>query len=176
MSQKFDLPGMWEDLVAEQENKLYRTALAILGRPQQAEQVVQDVFEEYLKRAPRNLDDSGVWLLKRLVIRCKEWGAAAPAPGCILQELPPAEKEEAQGLETFFSLRWDERVILHLFYCEGCSSEEIAGIMGQRPGAVRLRLMEARAKLRSLDKNKEAKNGERLHFVYEKTGDFPGNP
>ena len=37
-------PVDWEALVQENENRLYRAALAILGSPQDAEDAVQDAF------------------------------------------------------------------------------------------------------------------------------------
>ena len=40
--------------------------------------------------------------------------------------------------------------MIHLFYYEGCSTEEIARITGQRPGTVRARLTRARRKLKRL--------------------------
>ena len=58
-------------------------------------------------------------------------------------------KEEAQ-LEEIFSLPPADRAAIHLFYYEGCSTEEIANLTGQRPGAVRTRLSRARGKLRKL--------------------------
>ena len=50
MSQKSNRPVDWEKLVTENENRLYRAALAILGHPQEAEDAVQDAFVRYLER------------------------------------------------------------------------------------------------------------------------------
>lgn len=63
-----------------------------------------------------------------------------PAPG-------PEEKEE---LEELFSLPPEDRTVLHLFYYEGYSTEEIAAILNVRPGTVRSRLSRARDRLRTL--------------------------
>ena len=43
-----------------------------------------------------------------------------------------------------------DRAAVHLFYYEGCSTAEIAGILGEREGTVRSRLSRARKKLRAL--------------------------
>ena len=42
MSQKSNRPVDWEALVTQNENRLYRAALAILGDPHEAEDAVQD--------------------------------------------------------------------------------------------------------------------------------------
>ena len=42
----------WERIVTEQENRLYRAALAILGDASEAEDAVQDTFLKYLEKRP----------------------------------------------------------------------------------------------------------------------------
>ena len=49
-----------------------------------------------------------------------------------------------------FSLPPEDRTVLHLFYYEGYSTEEIAAILNVRPGTVRSRLSRARDRLRTL--------------------------
>lgn len=49
-------PVDWEELVTQNENRLYRTALAILGCQQEAEDAVQDAFLRYLEKAPADLE------------------------------------------------------------------------------------------------------------------------
>ncbi len=52
MEQKSNRPVDWEAFVLRYEAKLYRTALAILGSPQEAEDAVQDTFLKYLEKTP----------------------------------------------------------------------------------------------------------------------------
>ena len=56
-------------------------------------------------------------------------------------------------LEAVLSLPESSRLPVHLFYYEGLSIREIAGVLGKREGAVRTSLTRARALLR--DKLKE---------------------
>ena len=86
-----------------------------------------------------------------LVNGCKSrlrlaWRRVGPLP----DDLPAPEGEERRELEEIFSLPPADRAVIHLFYYEGCSTEEIANLTGQRPGAVRTRLSRARGKLRKL--------------------------
>ena len=71
MSQRSNRPVDWESLVTENENRLYRAALAILGHPQEAEDAVQDAFVRYLEKAPEKLEHPSAWLMRVLVNGCK---------------------------------------------------------------------------------------------------------
>ena len=141
----------WNALVNENEHKLYRAALAILGHPQEAEDAVQDAFLTYLEEAPPQLRSPGAWLMRVLVNRCKsrlrlKWRQVLPLPDDLATQGP----EERQELEELWHLPAADRAALHLFYYEGYSTEEIALMTGQRPGTVRSRLSRARQKLKAL--------------------------
>ncbi len=151
MSQKSNRPVDWEELVTHNETRLYRAALAILGHPQEAEDAVQDAFVRYLEKAPADLESSSAWLMRVLVNGCKSrlrlaWRRVGPLP----EMLPTPGPEERQELEELFALPPEDRVAIHLHYYEGYSTDEIAQILGCRPGTVRSRLSRARDRLRKL--------------------------
>ena len=151
MSQKSNRPVDWEALVTHNETRLYRAALAILGDPQEAEDAVQDAFVRYLEKAPADLENSSAWLMRVLVNGCKSrlrlaWRRVGPLP----EMLPTPGPEERQELEALFALPPEDRVAIHLHYYEGYSTDEIAQILGCRPGTVRSRLSRARDRLRKL--------------------------
>ena len=151
MSQKSNRPVDWEELVTHNETRLYRAALAILGDPQEAEDAVQDAFVRYLEKAPADLENSSAWLMRVLVNGCKSrlrlaWRRVGPLP----EMLPTPGPEERQELEELFALPPEDRVAIHLHYYEGYSTDEIAQILGCRPGTVRSRLTRARDRLRKL--------------------------
>lgn len=151
MSRTSNRPVDWETLVTQQENRLYRAALAILGDPHEAEDAVQDAFLRFLERAPADLENPGAWLTRVLVNGCKSrlrlaWRRVGPLP----ETLPAPGPEERQELEELFSLPPEDRAVIHLHYYEGYSTGEIAQILSLRPGTVRSRLSRAREKLRKL--------------------------
>ena len=154
MAHRSDRPADWTALVAENERQVYRTALAILGDPQEAEDAVQDAFVKYLEKAPPDLREPGAWLTRVLVNGCKSrlrlsWRQVGPLP----ETLPAPEPAEREELEELWSLPPEERSAIHLFYYEGYSTGEIARMTGAAPGTVRSRLSRARAKLRKLLSN-----------------------
>lgn len=151
MSRTSNRPVDWETLVTQQENRLYRAALAILGDPHEAEDAVQDAFLRFLERAPGDLENPGAWLTRVLVNGCKSrlrlaWRRVGPLP----ETLPAPGPEEREELEELFSLPPEDRAVIHLHYYEGYSTDEIARMLGRRPGTVRSRLSRAREKLRKL--------------------------
>ena len=151
MSQKSNRPVDWEALVTQNENRLYRAALAILGDPHEAEDAVQDAFVRYLEKAPGDLESPSAWLMRVLVNGCKSrlrlaWRRVGPLP----DTRPAPGPEEREELEELFSLPPEDRAVIHLHYYEGWSTEEIARMLSCRPGTVRSRLFRARERLRKL--------------------------
>ena len=151
MSQKSNRPVDWEALVTQNENRLYRAALAILGDPHEAEDAVQDAFVRYLEKAPGDLENPPAWLMRVLVNGCKSrlrlaWRRVGPLP----ETLSAPGPEEREELEELFSLPPEDRAVIHLHYYEGYSTGEIAQMMSCRPGTVRSRLFRARERLKNL--------------------------
>ncbi len=119
MSQISNRPVDWETLVKENEDRLYRAALAILGDAQEAEDAVQDTFLKFLEKAPADVGQSS---------RLADAGAGERVPGPAAGRLAAAEKrppvgvppapepEERQELEEIFSLPPADRAVIHLFY------------------------------------------------------------
>ena len=143
-----------EEVVAAYQDTLYRAALAILGDAHEAEDAVQDAFLRWWERAPDFPDAARerAWLLKVTVNGCKSrlrapWRRRT-AP--LLDTYPAAEPEEREVLEAVQALPPRDRAVVHLYYCEGYQTAEIAAMTGQREGTVRSRLSRARAKLRDL--------------------------
>ena len=151
MAQQSSRPVDWENLVTQHTPSLYRTALAILGNPQEAEDAVQDAFLTFLEKAPDNLEQPGAWLTRVLVNGCKSrlrlaWRRVGPLP----DTLPAAGPQERAELEELFALPPADRAVIHLYYYQGYSTQEIAHLTGQRPGTVRSRLSRARSRLKEL--------------------------
>ncbi len=143
----------WESLVTENEQKLFRAALAILGDPAEAEDAVQDAFLRYLEKAPRDLKSPAAWLMRVTVNGCKsrlrlKWRQVLPLSEALENQL--RSREEREELTELWALAPADRAVIHLYYYEGYATAEIAAMTGLRPAAVRSRLSRARQRLRKL--------------------------
>ena len=151
MEQKSNRPVDWEAFVLRYEAKLYRTALAILGSPQEAEDAVQDTFLKYLEKTPVffNPAQEAAWMTRVTVNRCisflrSPWRKkVAPLP----PELP-AQEPEAQELEELYRLPPKDRAALHLYYYEGYPVKEVAALCGLKESTAQTRLQRARERLK----------------------------
>ena len=141
-----------EELVIKHENTLFRAALAILGDVHEAEDAVQETFLRYLEKRPdlNGAAHERAWLLKVTANRCKSiLRARKRHPAVELLDVYPApEGDSRELLEAILALPASQRAAVHLHYYEGCSTDEIAAILGQRPGTVRSHLSRARESLR----------------------------
>ena len=141
-----------EELVTKHENTLFRAALAILGDVHGAEDAVQDTFLRYLEKRPEFQDENHekAWLLKVTANRCKSiLRQYKRHPTVELLDVYPAPDNDSRELvEAVLELPANQRAAIHLFYYEGYSTEEIADLLGQRPGTVRSHLSRGREALR----------------------------
>ena len=142
---------MFAEIYQRYHVKMERTAMNILRDQSEAEDAVQDAFIRFLERAPEQLGTPDAWLMRVLMNGCKgrlrlAWRRVGPLPETLAVPGP----EEREELEELFSLPPEDRAVIHLHYYEGWSTDEIARMLGQRPGTVRSRLSRARGKLRKL--------------------------
>ena len=109
---------------------VYRLALNQTQSPHDAEDICQDVFLRLLKDATAFKDDEHLkaWLLCVAINRCRA--------------LQDSELGRALG-----RLPDKMRLIVHLHYYEGFSTEEIARLVHCAPATVRSRLSRARTQL-----------------------------
>jgi RNA polymerase sigma-70 factor (ECF subfamily) len=149
-----DRPEDWmEETVKRNEDRLFRTAAAIMGGKADAEDIVQDVFVKLFEKRPpfESAEHETAWLIRVTVNLCKSrlrspWRKATVP---LLDDYPAQTDEQRDILQTVLSLPPKYRTALHLFYFEGYSTKEIAKMTNQKEATVRKRLERARRMLRS---------------------------
>lgn len=142
-----------EEFVSKHENRVYRTAVAIMGNKADAEDIVQDVFIKVMEKRPdfQSPDHEIAWLIRVTVNLCKSrlrsswWKKTQP----LLDSYPTQSEEEQCLMEIILSLPAKYRTVIHLFYYEGYTTKEIAQLTGQKESTVRSLLTRARQKLKS---------------------------
>ena len=153
MKNQSNRPVDWmEEIVNRNEDKLFRTAIAIMGGKADAEDILQDVFVKLFEKQPHfeSAEHETAWLIRVAVNLCKSrlrshwWKKTVP-----LLETYPAQTDEQQNIiETVISLPSKYRIVIHLFYYEGYSTKEIAEITKQKDSTVREQLTRARRMLK----------------------------
>ncbi len=136
---------------------LYTVAFNVCGNPQDAEDVVQDTFMEYLtqKKDFESQEHVRAWLIRVTINKAKnktrvffrkhtipleEYMASAEFPS----------DEASELFEAVMKLPEKYRIVIHLFYYEDYSVKEIGEILKLSPGNVKVRLSRGRETLRSI--------------------------
>ena len=132
-----------------------RCAYAYLHNMADAEEVLQDTLVQYLKAAPQLTDAAHerAWLLHVAANLSKNRLKYSAAHGTdeLSEELAAEGREDLSFVwEAVKSLPESCREAVHLFYCEGFSTAQIAQILGRSEMAVRSALHRGRGKLREI--------------------------
>ena len=134
---------------------VYRLALCRMQSVQDAEDVYQEVFLRLLDQDAAAWDGEHLkaWLLRCTVNRCHDLHRfRLRRPVLALADLPEmaveADRGAAELWEAVARLPEKLRLPIHLYYAEGYSTEEIAGLLDIPAATVRTRLRRARNRLR----------------------------
>lgn len=130
----------------------YRLAMVYLGRPADAEDVVQEAFLRLLCKAPpfEDAEHEKRWLLRVTVNLCRDQLKGFWRKRAVALELDrPAPDPERLGVaEAIVALPEKYKGPVHLHYCEGYSVAEIGAILNLGQSAVKMRLKRGRELLK----------------------------
>ena len=149
----------FERLMRQHERLVLRTALRILGNPDDAQDVAQEVFLR-LYRNLKKVEAAGNlegWLYRVAVNLCRdqrrrkgrteELEDTVAAPGDPQQELTAAERRRVLKM-SLRMLPDKERAALVLRDLEGLSTTQVAEILGSSEATVRSQISKARVKVK----------------------------
>ena len=155
MRERWNEPGA---LARRYAPAVYRLAYARTGCQADAEDVMQEVFLRLVKAAPvfDSEDHARAWLL-RVASNCANDLFRLPwrrREEPLTEDMTAPEVQEPGSVtQAVLSLPARYRIPIHLYYYEGYSVAEVAGLLGKSQGTVKSRLFRARELLR--DKLKE---------------------
>lgn len=143
-----------EELLERYAGLVYRLAFARTRRRDAADDIFQEVFLRYVAKGPdfESEEHARAWFC-RVTVNCANSYWRNPfrrrtEPLEAAEHLPAPETAES-GLDACLDRLFPElRVVVHLYYYEGYSTPEIAGLLGKKESAVRMRLMRVRRQLR----------------------------
>ena len=139
--------------VVAMQDTLYRVSTTILPQLCDREDAVQSAIEKALRKQERLRDPDalGAWLTRILVNECyailRRRKREAPLAVCMERETAPDAHPDLYQL--FTSLEEKYRLPMVLYYVEGYSVAEIAGILHLPQGTLKSRLHRGRQMLRN---------------------------
>ncbi|MBE6951491.1 MAG: sigma-70 family RNA polymerase sigma factor [Ruminococcaceae bacterium] len=136
------------------ETMVFRLAYSYTRSRSDAQDICQEVFLRYFCSRPifASEEHRRAWLLRVTVNRCKShlssWWVRRTVP---LDDRIPMPQQEYLELDLALEqLNRQDRLVLHLFYYEDCTTRQMAKILHCTEGAVRTRLTRARQRLGDL--------------------------
>ena len=170
-----------EDVIKSYSDMVYRQAFAYTRNKPDADDIFQEVFLRYIKHKPQfeSEEHRKAWLICVTANCCKKMWASAWKKKVVPFEhfehfednqdnlIFEFETEEETRLHyELMKLPPKYRTVIHLFYFENYSAEEIGGILKQKPSAVRMTLTRARRKLKEIIEIEE--ENDKNDNIYEK--------
>lgn len=143
-----------EEAMGLYQTMVFRLAYSYTRSRSDAQDICQEVFLRYFCRRPpfTSEEHRRAWLLRVTVNRCKShlssWWVRRTVP--LDDRIPMPEPEYQELDEVLRRLPEKDRLVIHLFYYEECTTREIARMMHCTEGAVRTRLTRARQRLGDL--------------------------
>ena len=140
-----------EEVMGRYQTMVFRLAYSYTRSRSDAQDMCQEVFLRYFCSRPpfASEEHRRAWLLRVTVNRCKthltSWWVRRTVP--LDDRIPMPEPEPLVLDEALRQLAEKDRLVIHLFYYEECSTREIARMMRTTEGAVRTRLTRARQRL-----------------------------
>lgn len=134
---------------------LLRLAATRLDSTADAEDVAQDVFLRLLTAKPRfrDAEHEKAWLIRATINRACDLRRAAERRNVPLDDVPETAApamEDGELLSAVRALPAKYSAVIHLYYYEGCSIQEIARLLRLPASTVGTRLARGRERLRNL--------------------------
>ncbi len=146
-------PAAFSELIQTYTGDMYRVAFAILMNNEDASDAMQDAilacWEKIEKLKDRNYFKT--WLIRILINKCYDIRRQKKREST-LEDIKEQPVEDVYNVEFEEALRFlDEkyRIIILLYYSEGYSTEEIAGLLKMSKNTVSTRLRRGREKLKN---------------------------
>ncbi|MDD2972388.1 MAG: sigma-70 family RNA polymerase sigma factor [Lachnospiraceae bacterium] len=165
-----------ERIIRQYSNLVYRIAYAQLKNRSDADDIYQEVFYRYIRKTPtfRSEEHGKAWFIKVTVNCCrKHWASAwyrkTEGLGESVESLPlsgddqrqrvfaqdmdqhlMADEEAVKIWAAVNALPENYRIVVHLFYYEKMTIQEISKALKRRASTVRTQLTRARGRLRGV--------------------------
>lgn len=142
-----------EEVIRHYANMVYKLAYSRTGSDHDADDVFQEVFLRYVRKNPtfRGEEHRKAWLI-RVTLNCSNNFWNTPWKKKMVEMPEEMVYEEGEMIDLYYELQklpTKYREVIHLFYYEQMSLEEISMALKRKNSTVRTQLTRARAILRS---------------------------
>lgn len=166
MTEAEEKKAMQKETILQYSEMVYRLAYSLVKDRYDADDIYQEVFTNYIRRNPQfqSGEHEKAWFIRVTVNCCKNfWKSAWQSRTEGLMDAVQKNREdmfagteestdkEAQNLamiEQVKLLPEKYRVVIHLFYYEDMSVEEIGKVLKSKPSTIRTQLTRARRLLK----------------------------
>ena len=138
-------------------DRLFAAAFQVCGNAADAEDAAQEALLCYHASEKQFESEQHIraWLLRVAINRAKDiagsfWHRNTVSWEEYMEELDFAAPEDSRLFQAVMELPRKYRVPIHLYYYEDYSVEEIAKLLGSRPGTVKSQLSRGRKLLKSM--------------------------
>ncbi len=144
-----------QELIERYQNNLFVAAFQICRNQEDAEDVVQDTFIQYhaTQKQYENEEHIRAWLLRVAINKAKNvnltfWHRKKQPLEEYIETLTFESEESGELFETVLGLPEKYRIVIHLFYYEEYSVQEIAKVLKLSESNVKVRLLRGRQMLK----------------------------
>ena len=137
-------------------SRVFSAAFSVCRDPTDADDVTQDTFLRYHTRADEFESEEHLkaWLLRVAINRARDlttsfWRRNTAALEDYMESLEFEAPGDSALMRAVLDLPEKYRAVIHLFYFEAYSVDEIADLLRRRPGTVKSQLSRARALLKT---------------------------
>ncbi len=152
---------IYEEVIRRNSDMVYRLAYSLVKTRADADDIFQEVFLRYMQNAPafQGAEHEKAWFLRVTMNCCKNFWKSPWTRRRVALEREEMEQgglscelddDSAALVDAVKQLSKKYRIVIHLFYYEELSIEEIAKLTNAKASTVRTRLTRARRQLRSL--------------------------
>lgn len=144
-----------QELIESYQNNLFVAAFQICKSREDAEDIVQETFIQYhtTKKEYESEEHIRAWLLRVAINKAKNisttfWRRNKQSLEDYIETLTFETKSDGDLFETVMGLPQKYRIVIHLFYYEEYSVQEIAKVLKLSESNVKVRLMRGRKLLK----------------------------
>ena len=138
-------------------DRVFSAAFSICRNREDADDTVQDTFLKYYTQNIEYIDENHLkaWLLRVAINRAKDisgtfWHRNRVSWEAYMDELEFEEPEDRVLFEAVMRLPEKYRIVMHLYYYEEYTIDEISATLHSHPGTVKSRLSRGRKLLKSM--------------------------